>query len=210
MNYMSWIFVGVFFTFASSWLALVFFPDVQLHDLQAQVDTISGDVNPAPYTGSELEGRQVYIREGCLYCHSQQIRGGNWNADLKRGWGIRRSHPVDYIHDAPQLLGTMRTGPDLSNIGVRQSSVDWHLKHLYNPQITSPGSIMPPYPWLFQRVTVEGAANPRAMDLPDEHAPTDGRQVVPTREALDLVAYLVGLRQDYEIQDARRRAGPSE
>lgn len=199
MNYASWIFVGVAVTFASSWLGLVFFPDVQLGRLQAQVDEVSGDVNPPPFTGAQLAGRAVYVREGCTYCHSQQVRHGDWNADLLRGWGTRPSHPRDYIRDYPQLLGTMRTGPDLANIGVRQPSVQWHLKHLWDPQTTSPGSVMPPYPWLFTRRPVIGQPSPDALQLDPPFAPEPGVEIVPTQEALDLVAYLLALKQDYEI-----------
>ena len=201
MNHGSWLFVGVFLTFATSWLGLVFFPRVQLEGLQSRVDDVSGDLVPAPYSGQALAGRAVYIREGCIYCHSQQVRHGRYNADLLRGWGIRPSHPQDYIHDMPQLLGTMRTGPDLANIGVRQPSAAWHFKHLYNPQITSPGSIMPPYPWLFERRPINGPPDPDALPLTDQWAPPPGYQIVPTQEALDLVAYLQELRQDYDISE---------
>lgn len=202
MNHGSWLFVGVFLTFASSWLALVFFPKVQMDQVQAQVDEVSGEVAPQPYSGQALAGRAIYIREGCIYCHSQQVRHGDYNADLLRGWGSRPSHPRDYLYDYPQLLGTMRTGPDLANIGVRQPSADWHLKHLYNPQITSPGSIMPPYPWLFELRPVEGQPSPAALQLPEPWTVPQGYELVPTREALDLVRYLQELRQDDEIEEA--------
>ena len=151
------IFIGVFLTFSSAWLGLVFFPYQQLGSIQPQVDEVTGETNPPPYSGLELVGRKVYIDEGCHYCHSQQVRGGYWNADLKRGWGPRRSVPLDYVHDNPALLGTMRTGPDLINIGARQPSAAWHYLHLYNPQITSAGSIMPPHPFLFERRPLGGS-----------------------------------------------------
>lgn len=200
MNYASWIFVGVFLTFASAWLGLVFFPDLQLRDLQAQVDEITGEMSPAPYSGEALEGRRVYQSEGCLYCHSQQIRGGEFNADLNRGWGARRSVPLDYIHDVPQMLGTMRTGPDLINIGARQPSEEWHLLHLYNPQITSPGSNMPPYRYLFEVRKIVGQPSPHALVLPEQFAPPDGYEVVPRREARALVTYLKSLDRSFDVQ----------
>jgi cytochrome c oxidase cbb3-type subunit 2 len=101
MNQGIWLFLGVFLTFASAWLGLVFFPNAQLKDLQAQRDEITGRVDPSPYSGEALRGRRVYVTEGCVYCHTQQVRGGDYNADLERGWGARRSHPRDYIHDVP-------------------------------------------------------------------------------------------------------------
>ncbi|MHC4224866.1 MAG: cbb3-type cytochrome c oxidase subunit II [Planctomycetota bacterium] len=201
MNQGIWLFLGVFLTFASAWLGLVFFPNAQLKDLQAQRDEITGRVDPSPYSGEALRGRRVYVTEGCVYCHTQQVRGGDYNADLERGWGARRSHPRDYIHDVPQLLGTMRTGPDLINIGARQPSADWHLKHLLNPQITSPGSIMPPYSYLFDVQQIVGQRSYDALELEEEWAPPRGYEVVPTAKARELVAYLLSLDRNYEIEE---------
>ena len=75
----------------------------------------------------------MYIANGCIYCHSQQPRDPIQAPDDKRGWG-RASVAADYHYDKPHLLGTMRTGPDLFNIGVRQPSADWHLGHLFQPR----------------------------------------------------------------------------
>jgi len=194
------LFAGVFFTFATAWFGLVLLPHDQLKDLQSQRDEITGALYPAPYSGLALQGRRVYIENGCTYCHSQQVRGGFYNADLERGWGMRRSHPRDYIYDEPQLLGTMRTGPDLANIGVRQPSEEWHLKHLYDPQLTSPGSLMAPYRFLFSKRRIEGEPSPDALDLAGLEP---GWEVVPTESARALVAYLKSLDQSYEIEETR-------
>lgn len=204
MNYATWVFVGVFLTFLSSWLGLVFFPDLQLKDLQAYVDETTREIHPSPISGLAQRGRDIYVAEGCTYCHSQQIRGGNYNADLQRGWGVRRSHPVDYIYDNPQLLGTMRTGPDLANIGLRQPSAEWHYLHLYAPEITSPDSIMPPYRYFFEKRKIVGEPSPEALPLEDEWAPEEGYEIVPTRDARALVAYLLSLDQSYEIPETKR------
>jgi cytochrome c oxidase cbb3-type subunit 2 len=195
------IFLAVFFTFASAWLGLVLFPHLQLRDIRAQVDEVTGEQHPAPYSGEALLGRASYMSLGCTYCHSQQVRGGFWNADLERGWGMRRSHPRDYIYDEPQLLGTMRTGPDLANIGARQPSREWHLLHLYDPQVTSPGSIMPPHRFLFDKREIVGQPSSDALALEGGFAPEDGYEIVPTREAHNLVTYLLSLNQMYEIED---------
>lgn len=200
MNVAVKLFAGVFFTFAFAWVGLVLLPHDQLKDLQSRRDDITGALHPAPYSGLALRGRQVYIENGCTYCHSQQVRGGFYNADLERGWGMRRSHPRDYIYDEPQLLGTMRTGPDLANIGVRQPSEEWHLKHLYDPQLTSPGSLMPPYRFLFEQRRIEGQPSPDAIDVPGLEA---GWEIVPRESARALVAYLKSLDQSYEIEETR-------
>lgn len=205
MNYASWIFIGVFATFASAWLGLVYFPNEQLKDLQPITQEGATLSDPQPYNGLALAGRAVYVAEGCTYCHSQQVRGGHFNADLNRGWGARRSHPLDYIHDNPQLLGTMRTGPDLINIGARQPSESWHLLHLYDPQITSPGSIMPPHPFLFETRRIVGQPSPEALPLEGKWKPAEGAEVIPTHRAKALVAYLKSLDRNYEIPPAQGR-----
>jgi cytochrome c oxidase cbb3-type subunit II len=157
------------------------------------------DVRPPlglkPYTAAQLEGRQSYIANGCVYCHSQQPRDIKQAPDATRGWG-RASVAADYAYDTPHLLGTMRTGPDLLNIGARQPSRDWHLGHLYAPRAYSPGSIMPAYPYLFE--VKKGVALPGdvALTLPPGVAKT-GEVVVAKPEALALVSYLVSLDRTY-------------
>lgn len=121
--------------------ALVVLPYLQVR----QVEPTPG---LKPYTAAELRGRAAYIAHGCVYCHSQQPRAANFAPDVLRGWG-RASVADDYAHDTPHLLGTMRTGPDLFNIGARQPSDPWHLGHLYQPRAYVPGSLMPAYPFLF-------------------------------------------------------------
>ncbi|HJY79034.1 MAG TPA: cbb3-type cytochrome c oxidase subunit II [Burkholderiales bacterium] len=166
------------------------------------------DVKPPkglkPYTSAQLRGRQEYIGQGCMYCHSQQPRArAQSEADAARGWG-RASVAGDYYYDKPQLLGSMRTGPDLFNIGARQPSADWHLGHLYQPRAYVQGSIMPPYGFLFD---VKDKAEPgeRVVNLPPEFAPK-GKVVVATPRALDLVAYLIALDHTYPAIDAPQTA----
>jgi cytochrome c oxidase cbb3-type subunit 2 len=97
----------------------------------------------------------------------------------------------------------MRTGPDLFNIGARQPSEDWHLIHLYNPRATSPGSIMPPYPWLFREEIrysdeVLAARGERVVPVPEEYVP-EGKVIIATPDAIDLTAYLIGLNHTYPV-----------
>lgn len=160
--------------------------------------------NPAPglepYSDQALRGRATYVDLGCVYCHSQQPRDPSQAPDGQRGWG-RPSIPGDYAYDNPHVLGTMRTGPDLLNIGVRQPSLDWHLTHLYNPRAVVPGSTMPAYPFLFEEdsVPVTGQVEVKLPAEFAEHAP-----VVATPQALDLVQYLLELQRNYPAPDIPR------
>jgi len=98
-----------------------------------------------PYTPLELEGRDLYIREGCVSCHSQMVRP--FRSEVER-YG-EYSKAGEYRYDFPFLWGSKRTGPDLHRIGQKYSD-NWHLNHMYDPQSTSSGSIMPSYTWLIQ------------------------------------------------------------
>lgn len=106
----------------------------------------------------------------------------------------------DYVYDRPHLLGSMRTGPDLFNIGVRQPSRDWQLGHLYQPRAYVPESIMPSFPYLFD---IKDKAEPDETEilLPPEYQP-EGKVVVATPEALDLVKYLLALKRNYPVVPA--------
>lgn len=155
-----------------------------------------------PYTSAQLRGREQYINNGCVYCHSQQPRDTAQGPDAKRGWG-RASVAGDYFYDSPHLLGTMRTGPDLFNIGARQPSADWHLGHLYQPRAYAHSSIMPSYPFLFE---LKETAEPgdRVVTLPSGYTPR-GKIVVAKPEALDLVQYLQGLDHTYPALTAAEK-----
>lgn len=169
--------------------ALVVMPYIQVRDIKPLPGL-------KPYTSAQQRGREVYVAEGCVYCHSQQPRDRNLGPDLARGWG-RASVPADYVYDKPHLLGSMRTGPDLFNIGARQPSKDWHLGHLYQPRAYVPGSIMPAYPYLF---TAKEAAEEgdQVVQLPPGYGPT-GKVVVANHQVLDLVKYLQGLDHTYAV-----------
>jgi len=98
-----------------------------------------------PYSALELTGRDIYIREGCVQCHSQMIRP--FRAETER-YG-HYSVAGEFIYDRPFLWGSKRTGPDLHRVGGRYSD-DWHIVHLTNPRDVVPESIMPSYPWLVE------------------------------------------------------------
>ena len=107
-----------------------------------------------PYTEQQLQGRAIYVREGCWYCHTQQTR--TLLADTKRsGWrGVDGpiSTPDEFVYDSPHLFGTKRTGPDLSRVGGKYDE-QWHKAHFRNPRDLVPGSIMPPFPWIANNET---------------------------------------------------------
>lgn len=181
---------GAMVTLALATATLVVIPYLQLRDVPPSEGL-------KPYTSQQLRGRAEYIKNGCVYCHSQQPRAQSQAPDFKRGWG-RAPVAGDYFYDKPHLLGTMRTGPDLLNIGARQPSADWNLGHLYQPRAYVPGSIMPSYPFLFE---IKDKAEPgdKVVSLPPGYAPL-GQQVVARPEAQDLVAYLLALDRTYPVK----------
>lgn len=111
-----------------------------------------------PYTALQLEGRDIYIKEGCVGCHSQMIRP--FRAETER-YG-HYSVAGESVWDHPFLWGSKRTGPDLARVGQRYSD-DWHRAHLYNPRNVVPESVMPAYPWLVERV-LDGKLAPRKLE----------------------------------------------
>ena len=113
------LFLGLFATFAFSWLGLALVPNAQIGHLDPQTDEDGTDIYPMPPSGMVERGRKVYTANGCVYCHSQQVRPDYDSSDIERKWGVRRSAPRDYIFSRPVLLGTSRMGPDLSNMGKR-------------------------------------------------------------------------------------------
>jgi cytochrome c oxidase cbb3-type subunit II len=141
-----------------------------------------------PLTPLQAEGRAVYVASGCSYCHTQQVRP----LPQDKVFG-RPSAPGDFAYQTPELLGSQRTGPDLTNIGERQPSDVWQYIHLYNPRAVVPQSIMPAFDWMFE-VVDSAPPGVTPVALPKSYAPTHG-VVVPTHEARALIAYLSALKQ---------------
>jgi cytochrome c oxidase cbb3-type subunit II len=145
-----------------------------------------------PLSALELEGRDIYRREGCVGCHSQMIRP--FRAETER-YG-HYSVAGESVYDHNFLWGSKRTGPDLARVGGRYSD-DWHRAHMYNPRDVVPESIMPSYPWLFER-TLDGRDTPRKMQAlrtlgvpyTDEDIENATREVRGQQEITALVAYL--------------------
>lgn len=116
--------------------------------------------------------------------------------DIARGWGTRLTVGHDYLFDSPLMLGTTRIGPDLANIGVRRPDPVWHLVHLFDPKLSVPGSTMPRYPFLFEVRPRQGGVAPDALPV------SGNMDVVPTREARALVAYLMSLQATLPLFEA--------
>jgi cytochrome c oxidase cbb3-type subunit 2 len=203
MNKMPILFLGMLLTFGSAWIGLVAYPYLTIGQLEPYVDEETGDVFPPPMSGLAVAGQRVYAANGCVYCHTQQIRQPYiTTSDLERGWGSRATVARDYIRDQPVFLGTMRTGPDLTNVGKRWPDPMWHHRHFYEPEIVSPGTIMPPYRYLYRVQKIQGEPSPDALDLRGPRRPKPGYEVVPTEDAKALVAYLISLNREYPLPEA--------
>lgn len=113
-----------------------------------------------PYTPLELQGRDLYIREGCNNCHSQMIRP--FRSEIAR-YG-ESSKSGEYVYDHPFLWGSKRTGPDLKRVGGKYND-NWHFNHMYDPQSTSPNSIMPGYKWMFANKAMDNSTLEKKMEV---------------------------------------------
>jgi cytochrome c oxidase cbb3-type subunit 2 len=162
---------------------------VPLFFLKSTTDPVEGLM---PRTGMQLEGRDIYIREGCSVCHSQMIRP--FRAETER-YG-HYSVAGEFVYDHPFLWGSKRTGPDLARVGGRYSD-DWHRVHLMNPRDVVPESNMPGFPWLADntldgKLTAKKMEVMRALGVPYTDADIAGAQAaVAGKTELDaLIAYL--------------------
>ena len=151
-----------------------------------------------PLSQEAYLGKKSFIANGCVACHTQQVR----NVDMDNIWGSRPGIPADYAgisrtdfwRNTATLMGTERTGPDLTNIGSRQPSLAWNLLHLYQPRAVVEKSIMPAYPWLFEVKNELGEKDVEVV-VPDAYRKGISGRIVATQEALLLVAYLQSLKQ---------------
>ena len=125
--------LGLLALFLTSWVGIVLASYVQVGRLLPDVDDITHDQTPAAFSGWAEQGRAVYAANGCVYCHSQQVRSRADSADIDREWGARRTVARDYLQDRAAYLGDSRMGPDLSNVGLRRDKADWLYQHMYEP-----------------------------------------------------------------------------
>ncbi len=145
-----------------------------------------------PLTAQQLEGRDIYIREGCNNCHSQMIRPLRSETERYGHYSVAG----EFVYDHPFLWGSKRTGPDLARVGQRYSD-DWHRAHLMDPRSVVPESNMPAYPWLFENtltgeMTGDKMATLRTLGVPytDEDIAGAKEAVAGKKEIDALVAYL--------------------
>lgn len=186
------LFSTAFLFFLALSLFVVILPAL---DIQGNNAPLPGD---PPLSDEAAKGKRVFIANGCVACHTQQVR----STDMDKVWGGRPSIAADYARNrrtdfwrnTATLMGTERTGPDLSNIGARQPADDWHLAHLFNPRIVVKESIMPAYPWMFE-IKKAPAGTDKVVAVPDDFLEDPQTKVVATQEALYLVAYLKSLKQ---------------
>jgi cytochrome c oxidase cbb3-type subunit 2 len=138
------LFIGLFGTFAFSWLGLTVIPNLQIGQLDPQSDEEGTDIYPLPKSGMVERGRRIYAANGCIYCHSQQVRPDYAASDIDRKWGARRSAPRDYLFDRPVQLGKERMGPDLANIGKRATAEEEKAPATAGASVSPPGGAVSP------------------------------------------------------------------
>ncbi len=151
-----------------------------------------------PLSGDALAGKNIYVSEGCVGCHSQQVR----NVDMDKMFGSRPGIPADYAHlkrtsiwvNTSTVMGTERTGPDLTDVGNRQPSKDWNLMHLFNPRSVVAQSIMPSYEWLFE-IKENPSKTDVVVSMPAQFMSGRTGKVVATKKAMQLLAYIQSLKQ---------------
>jgi len=163
--------------------------------LMMSTETVKPAEGTTPYSAMELEGRDIYIREGCYACHSQMVRP--FRAETER-YG-HYSLVGETVYDRPFQFGSKRTGPDLARVGGRYSD-EWHRIHLVNPRDLVPESNMPPFPWLIENeldaeLTPVKMQRMRVLGVPytDEDIATASATVAGKTEMDALIAYLQGL-----------------
>lgn len=163
------------------------------------------NIKPLPgqqdLTVEERKGLETFVSENCMACHTMQVR----NIEMDKMWGSRPSIPSDYYYtkkrqdfwrQSPSFLGSERTGPDLTNIGVRQPSDDWHLLHLYNPRLVVKESVMPSYKWMFiEKDSTQITSKDIVLNVPADQLKNKNSKVVAGPNALNLVAFLKSLKQ---------------
>ncbi len=230
----STLFTGIFGAFVVSCGAMVLIPHSQLASLQPQVNVEEGQIVMSDIYPQKLSmlGRDVYVSEGCFYCHSQQVRDPQYGPDVDRGWGARRTVARDYLYEDVPLLGVQRLGPDLSNFGwtakvaqkdgsektvhqwrnehendpkkPAERNEQWIYRHLFNPRTIFSDSKCPPYRFLFERKEIGEKPSPNAVF-------TEGKfEFVPGHKAERLARYLLSLDRSHELKEAPVASKPKE
>lgn len=207
---------GIALTFGLPWFLLVVRPAILHQNLKPvaydkEKDGVEG-YYPA-LGGANLQGREVYAREGCVQCHTQMIRAAHLGLDgWRKGWGedqsdrapdaVRSNTYRDYLSEPHAFLGIQRTGPDLANAGYRLTDRKKVHQSLYAPRSINSWSTMPAYRHLYIVRKVQGPKSDLALDLPEGFRPKAGYEVVPSPDAEQLVDYLLSLKKAAPIPGA--------
>jgi cytochrome c oxidase cbb3-type subunit 2 len=191
--------LGIFLALVTAWCGVLLGSHAQLGFLTPFFDEGEGVAHPQRPSGLAARGELVYADLGCVACHTQQVRRpGNGN-DQARGWGDRQSVARHYLFQNRPQLGSLRFGPDLTNLAQRKPEAPkaeaLYLK-LYQGSATHPS-----YKFLFKTAPIAGEVSAQALKV--SGLPGTGHQVVPTERARSLVAYLLSLRTDFEYPEAR-------
>ena len=197
------IFAGAFGVLALSWAGVLLTAHRQLSRLTQYKDPVDEALYPQPLNGLADQGRMVYQDLGCVSCHTQQVRRDGFGGDVARKWGERQSVARDYLREKTVFVGSVRFGPDLRNVGARgYANAEYFYNVLCAPERIAPG--MPAYPFLFeQRRAIPGQPAANAVHPTGPQAVPAGYELVPTRRAEALVAYLLSLKDTYEYPEAR-------
>ena len=168
---------------------------VEIVPLFYQKSTTEAVSGLKPYDALSLSGRDIYIREGCVSCHSQMIRPFRTETERYGHYSVAG----EFVYDRPFLWGSKRTGPDLARVGGRYSD-DWHRIHLINPRDVVPESIMPGYPWLQETQLESGSIQRKMRALRNMGHPYTDEEIAAAPDALAgktemdaMIAYLQGL-----------------
>jgi cytochrome c oxidase cbb3-type subunit I/II len=168
--------------------------------IKSNIPTIS---TVKPYTPLELHGRDIYIREGCVGCHSQMVRPFRSEVQRYDPKAGEYSKAGEFVYDHPFLWGSKRTGPDLHRIGGKYAD-SWHFRHMLAPGEVSTGSIMPAYPWLFEQVIDKSATAGKISALRTVGVPYDEGYEQIANDELDLQAKRIAENlkmEGYEVQN---------
>lgn len=212
MNRAPFIFLGVFFVLAFSFVGLVLTNQLTYGAFTTHVDEDEGKAFPLQAPGLAQAGKLVYQDLGCVSCHTQQVRRPGFGSDTgegSRGWGERQSVARDYLRESRVLIGSQRIGPDLRNLAARKNAAGadftsaWLYSYLFDPKIVSADSNMPRHAFLFKTQPIVGQPSAKAIQLPADYAAKPGYEIVPTARGEALVAYLLSLKDTYAYPETK-------
>lgn len=200
------LFLGLLAAILLSWAGVVAGANGQLGHLSPYYDDGDSQAYPLRQPGIASAGQLVYRDLNCAACHTQQVRREGFGSDIARGWGERQSVARDYIYQPAVQLGQSRLGPDLANLAGRKPT-PLDASDLYALLYEGHGA-MPAYAFLFDEHKVIGQVSDQALQLVGRYRALPGHEIVPTRRAEELVAYLLSLNSAYTYPEAKPVAEP--